>query len=94
MGTYCQTPEMFYKRITPSASFSPYPILLQSWVEGTDNRHGIDFDLYSTPKDALVDTNKFTYCDYPSDMRAFGNCGATAAVYNNYIGTIGTALGL
>ena len=82
---------MFYKRITPSATFEPYSLLLVSWVEGTDNRHGTDFELYPTLADTLAEINKFTYCGgFGSTMLAFGECGPTAAVTNNAIGAIGT----
>ena len=91
LGTYCKIAEMFYKRINPSATFLPYSVLLVSWIEGTDNRHGTDFDLYPTLADTLADTNKYAHCGgFGSAMMAFGDCGATAAVTNNAIGAIGT----
>ena len=81
---------MYYKRINPSATFSPFSILFESWVEGTDNRFGDDFDLYSTLADALVDTNSYTYCGgYGSNKVAFGRCGPTGPVNNNEIGADG-----
>ena len=78
---------MFYKRKVPAVNFSPYSSLLKSWLEGTDNRHGTDFEIYPTIADTLADTNKFTYCGgFGSTMLAFGECGPTAAVINNAIG--------
>ena len=82
---------MFYKRKNPGVSFSPYSCLLTAWVEGTDNVHGTDFELYSSFSDSIEDNNKFTYCNFGSNFKAFGNCGPTAAVSNNAIGTYSTS---
>ena len=93
LGTYCKIPEMIYKRKVPAVSFSPYSCLLTAWVEGTDNVHGTDFELYSSLafSDSIEDSNKFTYCNFGSNFKAFGNCGPTAAVLNNAIGAYGTS---
>ena len=73
-------------RKVPAVSFSPYSCLLTSWLEGTDNVHGTDFELYSSFSDCMEDNNKYTYCNFGTGYMAFRECGPTGAVSNNDIG--------
>ena len=48
--------------------------------------------MFSSFSDAYTGTNAYSYCDYKSNMLAFGECGPTGAVSNNAIGSDGTSL--
>ena len=45
--------------------------MFTSWVEGSGNVHGTDFELYASTIDALNDNNKYTACNFGSGRRAF-----------------------
>jgi hypothetical protein len=62
--------EVYCKRITPTASYSVYALLIDSWVGGVGtgvyNTLDTDFGLYSTYEDAIAGHNKWTFCNYYS----------------------------
>lgn len=83
---------MFYKRTDPTDGFSPFSKLLTAWAEGSDNRFGIDFDMYSLLADALQSIKKYSYCGFSnSNLLAFDDCGPAGPVINNAIGSDGTS---
>jgi hypothetical protein len=59
-----QHKDIYYKRVTPFPSgTSIYDLLHVTW-SNAGNTRGIDFNLYSTYKDAIGGTNAWSFCNY------------------------------
>ena len=58
--------------------------LMNNWSD-TDNKHNVDFALYSTHLDAFYDTNRWTHCNFNYPGIGFPrDCGPTGIVINQW----------
>ena len=73
--------DIYYKRLTTyPSSTSIYDLIHTTW-SSTGNILGTDFNLYSTHKDALADTNPWLTCNYDDPGVGFPrDCGPTSGV--------------
>ena len=68
--------------------------LMNNWFD-TDNKHNVDFALYSSHLDAFYDTNRWTHCNFNDNRVGFPrDCGPTSLVgwqWNAYSRSGGSA---
>jgi len=79
---------MFYKRLTAVPS-DMLDIIEHDW-RSAGNQFNVDFKIYSTYNDAILDLNAWTTCgganDFDVDNHGFpGKCGPTSEVDGQYI---------
>jgi hypothetical protein len=77
--------DIYYRRLTPMPDdFDLLDTLMNNWVD-TDNKHNVDFALYSTHLDAFYDTNRWTHCNFNYNRVGFPrDCGPTSLVGNQW----------
>jgi hypothetical protein len=85
--------EVYYKRITNTASYNPYAVLIDAWLQ-TDNSLNTDFELYSTYEDAIDGQNKWNYCNYHATVAFPRDCGPTIAVGSQWATRTGGQLNI
>jgi len=90
--------EIYYKRITPvpdQDAFTNAPnvfdfvdLFANSWTSAPNNKIDVDFKLYSTYEDAVLDNNAWDFCNYDSNQVGFPrDCGPTGFVGHQWTTT-------
>jgi hypothetical protein len=77
--------DIYYRRLTPMPDdFDLLDTLMNNWFD-TDNKHNVDFALYSSHIDAFYDTNRWTHCNFNHARVGFPrDCGPTSLVGNQW----------
>merc|ERR1719329_1889624 len=86
--------DIYYRRLTPiPEGLNLLETLKNKWIEDNGNKFNEDFALYSSYMDAYFDMNRWTFCNFASDVGFPRDCCPTGYVphqWNSYVRNGGT----
>ena len=86
--------DIYYRRLTPMPEgLNLLETLKNKWIEDNGNKFNEDFALYSSYMDAYFDMNRWTFCNFASDVGFPRDCGPTGYIphqWNSYVRNGGT----